>query len=201
MLRSAIFTCARAGLFFGSINHRTAKASLEVIIVITYQPFNVKPLIDIISAMRLIHPLSVTCVSALVSVAKGFSLHQSTHLSSLMPSSCHQHLNRADNTRIHMSSAPENPLEGGELLSTLASLEREWTLQQQAEGADSRWKKLLLPTDRPPVVSRQAAAYQELQEFVYILTPPSGEPEFIIPFVGGAGEYTCLLFEIVLSCE
>lgn len=82
----------------------------------------------------------------------------------------------------------ENPLDGGELLATLDSLDREWKLQQQAEGSTSRWTKLVLPRDEYQRVTEQAAAYESLQDFVYLLEPPSGEPDFILSFLGGAGE-------------
>jgi hypothetical protein len=92
--------------------------------------------------------------------------------------------------RLRQSSAlfsgmPENPLDGGELLSTLASLDREWKAQQLAEGDDSRWSKVVLPSDR--AITSQEEAYEQMQNFVYLLEPPSGKPDVVISFLGGAG--------------
>lgn len=81
---------------------------------------------------------------------------------------------------------PENPLDGGELLSTLASLDREWRAQQLAEGSDSRWTKLVLPSTRRALTPEEAA-YQEYQDYVYVLEPPSGKADVVISFLGGAG--------------
>lgn len=80
---------------------------------------------------------------------------------------------------------PENPLDGGELLSTLASLDREWKAQQLAEGDDSRWSKVVLPSNR--AITSQEEAYEQMQNFVYLLEPPSGKPDIVISFLGGAG--------------
>lgn len=84
---------------------------------------------------------------------------------------------------------PENPLDGGELLSTLGSLDREWRAQQLAEGSGSRWSKIVVPTDSyQQAYSEQAAAYEQYQDFVYLLEPTNGKPEYVISFLGGAGE-------------
>ena len=82
----------------------------------------------------------------------------------------------------------DDPLDGGELLATLSSLEREWRAQQLAEGSESRWTKVILPTDMIQPISPQAASYQPLEDYVYLLEPPSGKPRYVISFLGGAGE-------------
>jgi len=122
-------------------------------------------------------PLLASCVLALISLgADAFSLQ--TRSSARLPS-------EAFMTR---GGIPENPLDGGELLSTLDSLDREWRAQQLAEGSDSRWTKVVIPSDTPQPVSPQAAAYEPYQDYVYLLEPPSGKPDYVISFLGGAGE-------------
>lgn len=129
--------------------------------------------------------LYVSCALAVVARSGAFTvpsrLNRNHHHAVLPYASTHITVTR------RMS---ENPLDGGELMSTLAGLDREWRAQQLAEGSDSRWSKVVLPSDNYPV-SEQAAAYESYQNYVYLLEPRSKKPDYVFFFTGGAGKY-CL---------
>lgn len=77
----------------------------------------------------------------------------------------------------------------GELVSTLAKLDQNWIIQQQAQGPKSRWTKLLLPTDTTEPMSEESpGSTTPSDDFVYLLEPPSSTiPSCLICFLGGAG--------------
>ena len=82
----------------------------------------------------------------------------------------------------------DNP--AGELVSTLAKLDRQWMIEQRAQGPKSRWTKLVLPKDSagkeegPTTTPSQ----ESQQDFVYLLEPPTSTiPSCLVVFLGGAG--------------
>jgi hypothetical protein len=90
-------------------------------------------------------------------------------------------------------------MDGGELTSALARLDRKWELTSRSSkrptGGKAGWTKLILdpPDDSEenstPIDNEVTAAMQE-EEFVYLLEPPS-TPSLVILFLGGAGLGTC----------
>ena len=83
----------------------------------------------------------------------------------------------------------DNPINSGELVSTLAKLDQQWKIQQsQPRAPKSRWTKILLNVeDRDAgAVDPQAVLNQGQQDFVYLLEPPS-LPSCVVVFLGGAG--------------
>ncbi|KAI2510276.1 Protein of unknown function (DUF1350) [Fragilaria crotonensis] len=84
----------------------------------------------------------------------------------------------------------ENPINSGELVSTLAKLDQQWNIQQsQPRSPKSRWTKIMLDAEDADVGAvdpQQVAVNQGQQDFVYLLEPPS-LPSCVIVFLGGAG--------------
>jgi Protein of unknown function (DUF1350) len=86
----------------------------------------------------------------------------------------------------------DNPINSGELVSTLARLDQEWKIQQsQRRGPKSRWTKILLDVDADDNADTSADEPQSVlkqgqQDFVYLLEPTS-LPSCVIVFLGGAG--------------
>ena len=129
-------------------------------------------------------PLYVSCALAVVACAGAFTIPSRVNRK-------HQAVLSYASTSHMTRRMSDNPLDGGELLSTLAGLDREWRAQQLAEGSDSRWSKIVLPSDNYQQVSKQAEAYESYQNFIYLLEPRSKKPDYVFSFTGGAGKY-CL---------
>jgi hypothetical protein len=83
----------------------------------------------------------------------------------------------------------DNPINNGELVSTLAKLDQQWKIEQaQPRGPKSRWSKILLEKEAEDDDDNEQPGIQQgpQQDFVYLLEPPT-IPSCMIVFLGGAG--------------
>eukprot|EP00545_Synedropsis_sp_CCMP1620_P002527 CAMPEP_0119028084 /NCGR_PEP_ID=MMETSP1176-20130426/38298_1 /TAXON_ID=265551 /ORGANISM="Synedropsis recta cf, Strain CCMP1620" /LENGTH=428 /DNA_ID=CAMNT_0006984143 /DNA_START=38 /DNA_END=1324 /DNA_ORIENTATION=- len=101
---------------------------------------------------------------------------------------------RSQHVILRGGAADSNPINNGELVSTLARMDQQWKIQQaQPRGPKSRWSKILLDKDDDEENDESMddnddddAPQQQSQDFVYLLEPPT-LPSCIIVFLGGAG--------------
>lgn len=106
----------------------------------------------------------------------------------LPPATSHKH---RTSILLRGGAPADNPINSGELVSTLAKLDQQWKIQQsQPRAPKSRWTKILLDVDEDDVDTSdpplQPGLNQGQQDFVYLLEPPS-LPSCVIVFLGGAG--------------
>jgi len=89
-------------------------------------------------------------------------------------------------------------LNGGELVSALARIDKEWNEDQNDPRSEkkSRWTKLVIEKEEEDVMGSMNAdgsvvmsqLLQEQQDYCYLLEPPNSSiPSCLICFVGGAG--------------
>lgn len=102
----------------------------------------------------------------------------------------HQRVASPQTTVLSMTrGGGDNPFEGGELVTALAKIDKEWQLaQSDRKKPNSRWTKLVLEKEEKEETEQSPNVALPVEEdFVYLLEPSSSIPSCIIVFLGGAG--------------